>query len=65
MLEKIKKVLGLLPKAETEQKLQIQVGIVNGKMHIQINRKVDVIVFNKEQLQQFLGAVACQAAGVK
>lgn len=67
MLKRIQRALNLLPKGVSVDSptLSIQVGVVNGLMHIQIDRPVSLITFNKEQLSKFLGAVAGQSSGVK
>ena len=65
MLEKIKQWLRLNPKSDYDERVGIQVGVFEGKLHIKFSRKVDVLTLDKNQLTQLLAAVASQAAGVK
>lgn len=65
MLNKIKQLLGLNPPVGKEERLDIQVGVFEGRLHIKLSKKVDVVTLNKEQLSQLLAAIATQAAGIK
>ena len=65
MIDKIKSFLGLNPMGENDTKLDIKVGVVDGKLHLQLSKKVDVVTFDKIQLSQLLVAVASHAKNVK
>jgi hypothetical protein len=67
MLNKIKKILGLTPKVtiQEDDRLKISVGIVNNKLIIKLDKSVDTITFTKDQLSQFLAAVAGQMGQLK
>lgn len=70
MLKSLQKLFGLTPKdssqgIQADTKLKINVGIVNNKLQINIDRPVSAITFDKNELDQFLAAVASQAGALK
>lgn len=65
MLNKIKEFLGINTPIIQGETLDIQVGVFEGKLHVKLSRKVDIITFDKMQLSQLLAAIASQAVNVK
>lgn len=67
MINAIKKLLGLnpLPTENQDIAVNIQIGILDGKLCIKLDRKLDIITLNKVQLSQLLAAIATRAVEVK
>ena len=64
MLKKLKQILNLNPKG-VDDALKVSVGIVNNKLTIHLDRSVSTITFTKEQVSQFLSAIASNMGALK
>jgi len=65
MIAKLQRWLKLTPPESKDTNVGIQIGVVDGKIHMRLNRKVDLITFDKDQMTRLLAAIASQAAALK